>query len=158
MEMIVSHQVLRMDYLPGKGAWTYHLKIPGTRDIKGKWGDIKVRGTIDGYDIGCKNLMPQKGGDKWLAVNGDIRKAINKSSGDTVTVTLYLQPQNKTGAPADILECFRDAGVLERFAGLPGTEQDVILADILSQVNDAALDKRILYYINQLERMFTQAV
>lgn len=61
-EYIANEQQFVTDYLPGKGAWTYHLKLPETKDLKGKWGDIKVMGTIDGFDIGCKNLMPKKGG------------------------------------------------------------------------------------------------
>lgn len=153
MNYIIREKELVIDYLPGKGAWTYHLKLPGTKDIKGKWGDIKVMGTIDGFDIGCKNLMPHKGGDKWIAVNGDIRKAINKTSGDTVTVTLYLKPTSNSDDHTDILECFRDADVMKQFAALPAKGQEAILADINAQQNDAMQEKRILYHINQLERL-----
>jgi hypothetical protein len=155
MVYIKKEQRLVIDYSPGKGAWTYHLKLPGTKEIKGKWGDIKVMGTIDGFDIGCKNLMPHKGGDKWIAVNGDIRKAINKISGDTVTVTLYLKLISNSDDHTDILECFRDADVMKQFAALPEKEQKAILADILSQQSDALQEKRILYFIIELERSAT---
>ena len=50
------------------GAWTYQLIIPNTKDIKGKWGDLKVSGTIDSYEIKNKNLGPVKNSDKKMAI------------------------------------------------------------------------------------------
>jgi hypothetical protein len=49
MNFIVENEELTLQYIPGNGAWTYQLIIPNTKDIKGKWGDLKVTGTIDGY-------------------------------------------------------------------------------------------------------------
>jgi hypothetical protein len=74
MIKIVDNQELKLEYKKGFGAWTYHLRIPGTADIEGKWGFLKVSGTID----------------KIISINRKIRDAIGKSGGDTVNVTLFL--------------------------------------------------------------------
>lgn len=46
MIKIVDNQELKLEYKRGFGAWTYHLRIPGTADIEGNWGFLKVSGTI----------------------------------------------------------------------------------------------------------------
>lgn len=48
MNYIVENEKLTLQYIPGNGAWTYQLIIPNTKDIKGKWGDLKVSGNKDG--------------------------------------------------------------------------------------------------------------
>ena len=51
MEYLVKDEILELKYQPGKGAWTYHIQIPNTKHIVGKWGSMKVSGTIDNYKI-----------------------------------------------------------------------------------------------------------
>jgi hypothetical protein len=51
MIKIIDNQELKLKYKKGFGAWTYHLRIPNTANtanIEGKWGFLKVSGTIDG--------------------------------------------------------------------------------------------------------------
>ena len=60
MNFIVENEKLKIQYIPGNGAWTYQLIIPNTKDIKGKWGDLKVSGKIDNFEIKYKNLGPIK--------------------------------------------------------------------------------------------------
>jgi len=90
MIKIVDNQQLKLEYKRGFGAWTYHLRIPGTAYIEGKWGFLKVSGTIDGYEVKSINLAPRKNEDKIISINRKIREAIGKSGGDTVNVTLFL--------------------------------------------------------------------
>lgn len=90
MKKLIENKKLILQYVPGFGAWTYHLQIPGTEKIQGKWGYLKVSGTIDSYKISNLNLAPRKGEDKLISINKNIRDAIGKTGGDTVTVTLYL--------------------------------------------------------------------
>lgn len=54
----MDNKELELKYVSGKGAWTYHIEVPDTKQISGPWGSIKVRGTVDGYDFGVMNLMP----------------------------------------------------------------------------------------------------
>lgn len=90
MIKIIDQQQLKLEYKSGFGAWTYHLRIPNTANIQGKWGSLKVSGTIDDYEIKGINLAPRKHEDKIISINKTIRDAIGKTSGDLVTVTLYL--------------------------------------------------------------------
>ena len=90
MRYLVKDEKLVLKYAPGKGAWTYHIQIPNTKHIVGKWGSLKVSGTIDDYKIESINLFTITGQDKFISINEKIRKSINKSDGDTVIVTLYL--------------------------------------------------------------------
>jgi hypothetical protein len=90
MKKLISNKKLKLNYKPGFGAWTYHLRIPNTEHIEGKWGSLKVSGTIDGYKIENLNLAPRKSEDKIISINKTIRDAIKKDGGDFVTVTLYL--------------------------------------------------------------------
>jgi hypothetical protein len=93
MNYLVKDIQLPIHYNPGKGAWTYSIIIPNTKDLKGKWGDLKVSGCIDNFKIECKNIAPKEGYDKLLSINNEIRQAIGKSGGDIVTVILYLLPK-----------------------------------------------------------------
>lgn len=151
MNYLIENEELTLHYVPGNGAWTYQLIIPHTKDIKGKWGDLKVSGSIDGYELKHKNLAPVKNGDKKLAINQDIRSAIGKEGGDRVMVTLYLENQNEQPDNEEIFECLRDADVLHLFKGLAEAEQD----ELLRQINETATlnlkTERIINLISRLE-------
>tara|TARA_R110002012_G_scaffold321930_1_gene552465 strand:- start:43464 stop:43931 length:468 start_codon:yes stop_codon:yes gene_type:complete len=151
MNFIIENEELTLQYIPGNGAWTYQLIIPNTKDIKGKWGDLKVTGTIDGYKIKNKNLGPVKNADKKMAINSEIRKAINKDGGDTVMVSLYLENQIETNDSSDILECFKDAQVLQIFERLNKTEQTEILKEIWTVATDDQKAEKIIKAIENLE-------
>lgn len=90
MIKIIDNLELELRYKKGFGAWTYHLRLPGTAGIQGKWGFMKVSGTIDGHKVEGINLAPRKNEDKIISVNKEIRDAIGKSGGDMVRVTLFL--------------------------------------------------------------------
>ena len=90
MIKLIDGQVLTLQHVPGFGAWTHHLQIPGTAQLDNRWGFLKVSGTIDGHRIENINLAPRKGEDKLISINKSIRDAIGKSGGDEVIVTLFL--------------------------------------------------------------------
>lgn len=92
MKYLVKNKKLRLNYKPGMGAWTFNLVIPGTKNLKGSWGYIKVQGKIDSFKIDSKNLFPRKGKDMLISVNAEMRKAIGKKAGEYVDVTLKLIP------------------------------------------------------------------
>jgi hypothetical protein len=152
MNYIVENEELTLQYIPGNGAWTYQLIIPNTKDIKGKWGDLKVSGTIDGYEIKNKNLGPVKNSDKKISINSEIRNAINKDGGDTVIVTLYLENQTENNDSSEILECFKDAQVFRIFECLDKKEQTEILKEIWSVATDDQKAEKIIKAIENLER------
>ncbi len=152
MEYLVKDKKLQLKYEPGKGAWTYHIQIPNTKHIVGKWGSIKVAGTIDNYKIESINLAKLGDQDKLISINDKIRKAINKSGGDTVTVSLYLLTSKEQITKKEVLETFKDSGVLKAFKKLTEDEQSEIIGKITSQKSDDKQVKLILKYIDQLSK------
>jgi hypothetical protein len=150
MNYIIKDEKLELKYQSGKGAWTYHLRIPNSKNIEGKWGDIKVSGFIDGFKIEARNLAPIKGEDKMLSINGEIRKAINKNAGDIVTVTLYLLPNTETITENQILETFKESKVLNAFEKLNEVEKNEILRGIISQKDEEKQIKQIIRHIDKL--------
>lgn len=152
MEYLVKDEKLKLKYEPGKGAWTYHIQIPNTKHIVGKWGSLKVSGTIDNYKVDRINLFTITGQDKLISINDKIRKAINKSGGDTVTVTLYLLTSKEQITEKEVLETFKDSGVLKAFKKLSEDERNEIIKNITSLKSEDKQVKIILKYINQLLR------
>jgi hypothetical protein len=152
MHYLVKDQELELRYEPGKGAFTFHLELPNTSHIKGRWGFLKASGTIDGYPVQSKNLFTIGGRDKLLAVNSTIRKAIGKTGGDTVKVTLYLDSPKEKAEEQQILDSFRDAGVLGAFEKLEEKTQKEILKEIFSQTDEENQIKLILTWIDRMGR------
>lgn len=150
MEYLIKDENLELKYEHGKGAWTYHIQIPNTKHIIGRWGFLKVSGFIDAYEIEAKNLFTITGQDKLLSINAAIRKAINKSGGDMVKVTLYLLTSEEQMTEKQILETFRESGVLVGFQKLPESERNEILDKIISQNTEEKQIKTILKYIENL--------
>ncbi|MBC5862796.1 DUF1905 domain-containing protein [Flavobacterium turcicum] len=152
MDYIIKEEKLELKYEYGKGAWTYHLRIPNTKNIPGKWGDIRVSGLIDNYIIENRNLAPTKGEDMMLSINSEIRKAINKQGGDIVTVSLYLLSKNEKINEKQIIETFKESGVLEAFNKLNQSEKNEIFESIISQKIEEKQIKVIIKHIDKLSK------
>jgi len=152
MQYIIKDEKLELKYQSGKGAWTYHLRIPNSKNIEGKWGDIIVSGFIDNFKIERRNLAPIKGEDKMLSVNNEIRKAINKKGGDIVTVTLYLLSNKEKITESQILETFKESNVLNAFKKLNEEEKNEILDSIITQKNEEKQIKTIIKHIDRLTK------
>lgn len=118
-EKLVDKEYL-LEKLPGKYGWTYTI-IPEIRpDPNAPFNWVKVRGTIDSYQIKGYRLMPSGDvmpsgkGVLFLAVNAEIRKKIQKQAGDYVHIVLY--PDNEPiEIPKEFLLCLQDDIVALQF-------------------------------------------
>ena len=91
----------------GKGGWTY-AEIPEIlKDKHAHFGWVRVRGSIDHFEIRSYHLMPMGNGKLFLPVKAAIRKAINKKAGDLVHVTLFADNE-PVEIPEELKLCLMD--------------------------------------------------
>lgn len=139
-----------LEKFPGKGGWTF-ARIPEIQqDRKAYFGWVKVKGTIDGYEINKYHLMPMGDGKLFLPVKAEIRKKIKKNEGDMVHVILY--PDNEPlEIPEEMLLCMEEEPKAQKFFNtLTESEQKYYIQWIYSAKKEETKINRLAKTINRL--------
>lgn len=105
-ELLVDKEY-QLEKMPGKGGWTYAVISEVSQNVKRRFGMVKVKGSIDDYELMGYNLMPMRTGQLFLPVKAEIRKKIGKKHGDWVHVVLYAD-ESALAIPQELIDCLKD--------------------------------------------------
>jgi hypothetical protein len=107
MEKPLVDKEYLLQKFPGKGGWVYTIIPEIPQDRHSHFGWVKVKGSIDGYEISKYHLMPSGEGTLMLSVKSEVRKKIKKQEGDYVHIILY--PDNDPiEIPEELWLCLQD--------------------------------------------------
>ena len=100
--------------MPGKGGWTYVAisEIPTSERLS--MGHVRVRGTIDSYELKQFNLLPMKDGKMLLPLKAAVRKQIRKQEGDFLHVVLFPD-DSPVIVPDEIMVCLLESPKAHHF-------------------------------------------
>lgn len=145
----------KLEKFPGKGGWTF-ARIPELVQDKTKpFGWVRVRGTIDGFEINKYFLQPMGSGRLFLPVRAEIRKAIRKKEGDTVHVILYPD-HSATEIPEELVLCFENEPRLHKiFNSYTDSERKAFVDWIYAAKKDETKIRRIDTMFRKLEKGLT---
>ena len=142
MEKPLVNKKYLLEKFPGKGGWTY-AEIPEIPMGKASFGMLKVKGSIDDFEISKYHLMPLGKGTLFLPVKAEIRKKIKKQAGDYVHIILYLDNE-PLEIPEEFLLCLQDDAIaLQFFNSLKENEQHNYIKWIYSAKTDETKVDRI---------------
>lgn len=156
VELILKKPLIDKTFLlekyPGKGGWTY-VRVPKIlKDKNAPFGWVKVKGTIDNYEIKQYGLMPMKDGNLFLPVKAEIRKKIGKSEGDYVHIKLYPDT-SPLEVPEEMLLCLKDEpGAYHFFNSLSESEKRLYVLWIYESKCEETRVDRLVKSINRLQQ------
>ncbi len=135
---------------PGKGGWTYAVIPEILQDKRSPFCWVKVKGSIDNFEIKNYKLMPMGNGKLFLPVKADIRKKIEKKEGEWVHVVLY--PDNSpTEIPEELLLCLlEDPSAHKTFLNYTEGQKKEFIDWIYSAKTEDTKVKRIAETLNKL--------
>ncbi len=142
----------RLEKFDGKGGWTF-VRLPEIpKDKKAHFGWVKVKGTIDDYEIRKYHLMPMGNGHLMLPVKAEIRRKIKKDVDDLVHIILY--PDNEPlEVPEEMLLCLEDEPkALKFFNSLSESEQKFYIGWVYSAKREETKIDRLAKTINRLSK------
>jgi Domain of unknown function (DUF1905)/Bacteriocin-protection, YdeI or OmpD-Associated len=135
------------DYLlqkfPGKGGWTYAVIPEILQNKNTPFGWVKVKGSIDNYEIKNYRLMPMGNGHLFFPVKAEIRKQIKKQAGDYVSIILY-KDDSVFEIPQEIIDCLKyDEQAYQKFMNLSERYQKEFIKWIYAAKKEETKAQRI---------------
>jgi hypothetical protein len=142
-EAPIINQHYQLDKYPEVG-WIY-VAIPEIKqDRHAIFSWVKVKGTIDGYEVNNFHLMPLPDGTLYFPVKAEICKRIGKNVGDKVHVILYAD-QTPADIPDELLFTLEDNPIAyQAFQSLTESLQQGIIDWIYSAANEEIKAERII--------------
>ncbi len=152
MDEPIVNQKLLLQKFPGKGGWTY-AEVPELPNVsRANFGWVRVKGTIDNYELNDYSLAPMKDGKLFLPVKTEIRKKIKKQAGDYVQVLLYRDHSTFT-IPEEIIDCLLlDETAHEKFHKLSKSDQRQYVKWIYAAKREETRVERIRVMIDRILR------
>ncbi|HSB66157.1 MAG TPA: YdeI/OmpD-associated family protein [Anaerolineales bacterium] len=117
----------------GVGTWTY-LDIPQEISLTlGSKGQVRVRGTINGYPYRT-TALPMGAGTHYLVVGKAIRDHIHATQGDSVQVTLELDNEaRQVDVPEELRQALaKEPHAVEAFGKMTYSHQNEWISWIMS--------------------------
>ncbi len=150
METPIVNQLLLLKKFPGKGGWTY-AEVPELVGIsRANFGWVRVKGTIDNYEVSDYSLAPMKGGKLFLPVKAEIRKKIKKQVGDYIKVILY-RDNSAFIIPEELIDCLQlEEKAFENFNKLSKSDQRQHVKWIYSAKREETRAERIGVLIGKM--------
>ena len=148
-EAPIINQHYQLDKYPEVG-WIY-VAIPEIKqDRHAIFSWVKVKGSIDGYEINNFHLMPLPDGTLYFPVKAEICKRIGKNVGDKVHVILYAD-QTPADIPDELLFTLEDNPIAyQAFQSLTESLQQGIIDWIYSAANEEIKAERIIKTVERL--------
>ena len=148
----IVNNIYLLEKYPGKGGWTYAAIPEVLQDKKSPFGWVKVKGSIDDFEIKNHKLMPMGNGKVFLPVKASIRKEIGKEEGDYVRVVLFSD-NSPTEIPEELLDCLKEDPVSYRtFLNYTHGQQKEFIDWIYSAKTDNTKVDRIAETLNMLAK------
>jgi hypothetical protein len=135
----------------GVGTWTY-VDIPKELMATfGNKGQLRVRGTVNGYSF-RSSAMPHGDGTHYLVINRVIREAIGAIQGDTVRIILQPDLEERKVTPPEDLAKALDGNQTAKsaFQALSYSHQKQYVEWIESAQQSSTREKRIVKTIEML--------
>jgi hypothetical protein len=150
MEKPLINATYRLEKFNGKGGWTF-ARLP--KKISSKttpFGWLKVKGSIDTFEIKKYHLMPMGDGTLMLPVKAEIRKKIKKTVGDFVHIVLYPD-HDLLEIPEELLLCLEDEPqALQFFNSLSESERKYYIQWIYGAKKEETKVSRLAKTVNRL--------
>lgn len=152
MEKPLVNKKYLLEKYPGKGGWTYTIIPEIPQDKKAHFGWVKVRGTIDKYELKGYHLMPMGNGKLFLPVKAAIRKKIEKKEGDFVHVILYADNE-PIEIPEELKLCLMDEpNAYETFINYTEGEQKAFIEWIYEAKKEETKIERLAKTLDKLSK------